>query len=104
MIFLIAVAKALDDADLRIYREITTHEVKVYSYINDLEYTAREREIRRRGRRPNTITVARKARELILKELGNHGWTRDVQNDKEINFGIQGEAKWIGIMLTYNLS
>ena len=104
MIFLIAVAKALEDADLRISREIPTHKVKVYSYVDDFNCTAREKDIRLRGRKPDTITAARKARAIVTEELRNHGWTRDLETDEKINFGIKEEAKWVGITFTHDLS
>ena len=104
MIFLIAVAKVLECADQRITREIPTHRVKIYSYVDDFNCTAREKDTGLRGRRPDAITAARKARAIVSEELGNQGWTRDPEKDEEINFGTQGEAKWVGITFTHDLS
>ena len=57
----------------------------------------------RPGRQPEAITVARKARGIVSEELEKHGWTRDPDKDEEINFGIQEEAKWVGIHFTHDL-
>ena len=73
MIFLIAVAKVLDCVDQRIIREIPTHRVKIYSYVDDFNCTAREKDTRIRGRRPDAITAARKARAIVSEELRNQG-------------------------------
>ena len=39
VLFLLGIAQALDSADTRIAREITTHKVKVYSYVDDFNCT-----------------------------------------------------------------
>ena len=104
MIFLIVLAKALEDADMRIYREIPTYEVKVYSYVDDFNCTAREKATRLKGRRPDAITAASKARTIVSEDLGNHSWIRVTEKDEEIKFRTQGEAMWVGIIFTYDLS
>ena len=95
VLFLIGIAKALESVDIRIEREIPSHRIKVYSYVDDFncttEYIPPAR--LRPGRQPEAITVARKARLIVSKELERHGWSRDPDKDEEINFGIQGEAK-----------
>ena len=55
------------------------------------------------GRQQEAITAARKAREVVPQELEKCAWTRDLDKDEEINFGVQGEAKWIGIHFTHDL-
>lgn len=98
---------SLQAADTRILREIPSHSIKVYSYVDDFNCTARESEDqtrRRRGRRPEAITVARKARSIVSEELEAHGWSRDPDKDEEINFGSEGEAKWVGITFSHNLN
>ena len=106
VLFLIGVAQALERADIRITREITSHKIKVYSYVDDFNCTTKHiPTLRPRpGRQPEAITVARKARSIVAEDLEHHGWTRDPDKDKEINFGVQGEAKWVGIHFTHNLS
>ena len=109
VVFLIAIAKVLEDADTRIAREFPTHLVKTYSYVDDFNCTAREKDTPpgqpgRRGRKPDAITVARKARNIVTKELEANGWSRDPDKDEEINFGVQGEAKWVGIHFTNDLT
>ena len=107
VVFLIAVAKALQGADTRIRREIPTHSVKIYSYVDDFNCTAREPEAptpRRRGRKPDAITAARKARSIVSEELKAHGWSRDPDKDEEINFGSKGTAKWVGITFSHNFN
>ena len=105
VIFLIAIAKVLEDADTQIAREFPSHHVKVYSYVDDFNCTAREKDTpRQRGRKPNSITVARKPRNIVTKELENNGWSRDPDKDEEVNFGVAGEAKWIGITFTHDLN
>ena len=64
----------------------------------------RENDQRHRGRKPDTITTARKARAIVSEELEANGWTRDSDKDKEINFGVTREAKWIGITFTHDLN
>ena len=73
--FLIGVAKVLEDADLRIHREIPSHQVKIYSYVDDFNCTARQNSTAptRRGGQPETITAARKARPIVSEELGKNG-------------------------------
>ena len=67
--------------------------VKIYSYVDDFNCTARESETRRgRGRRPDAITAARKARTFTSEELEKHGRSRDSDKDEEINFRAEGEA------------
>ena len=103
VLFLIGVAKALESADTRIGKEIPSHRIKVYSYVDDFNCTTELLPRQRPGRQLEAITAARKARNIVSEELKNHGWTRDPDKDKEINFGIQGEAKWVGIHFTHNL-
>ena len=55
------------------------------------------------GRQSEAITVARKARLIVSEELERHGWARDPDKNEEINFGVQGEAKWVGIHFTHDL-
>ena len=71
VVFLIAVARALEDADKRIQSEIPTHSVKTYSYsyVDDFNCTARENESRYRGRKPDAIIAARKAQSIVSEEL-----------------------------------
>ena len=57
----------------------------------------------RPGRQPEAITAAKKARTIVSEELKKCGWTRDLDKDEEINFGVQGEAKWVGIHFTHDL-
>ena len=57
----------------------------------------------RRGRKTEAITAARKARIMVSEELEKNGWKRDHEKDEEIDFGIQGEAKWVGISFTHDL-
>ena len=105
VVFLIAVAEALKRADLRITREIPTHTVKLYSYVDDFNCTAIEKDGKRpRGRIPMAITAARKARVIVSDELENLGWTRDPDKDEEVNFGVEGEAKWVGISFTHDFN
>lgn len=104
VVFLIAVAKALEDADKRIQREIPTHSVKTYSYVHDFNCTARENELRHRGRKPEAITATRKARSIVSEELELNGWSRDPEKVEEINFVVTGEAKWVGITFTHDLN
>ena len=77
----------------------------MYSYVDDFNCTTEHipQTRPRPGRQPEAITVARKARTIVSEELERHGWTRDLEKDEEINFGIQGEAKWVGIHFTHNL-
>ena len=105
VLFLIGVAQALENADTRIAKEITTYKVNVYSYVDDFNCTTDHIPTPRPcpGRQPEAITVARKARQIVSEELELHGWTRDPDKDEEINFGIQGEAKWVGIHFTHDL-
>ena len=103
VLFLAGMARALDNADTRIAREITTHRIRVYSYVDDFNCTIEQNSSSRPGRRPEAIIVARKARNIVTEELEKHGWSRDIEKDEKINFGIQGEAKWIGIHFTYDL-
>ena len=106
MVFLIAIAKTLQVADTRILREIPSHSIKIYSYVDDFNCTTRESERapRRRGRRPEAITAARKARSIMSEELEAHGWSRDPDKDEEINFGLGGTAKWVEITFSHNLN
>ena len=103
VLFLIGVAKAFENADTRIVREINSHKVKIYSYVDDFNCTIEQIPTSRPGRRPEAITAARKARYIVSEELENLGWSRDPDKDEEINFGIQGEAKWVGIHFTHDL-
>ena len=73
--------------------------------MDDFNCTARENEeYKKRGRKPNTITAARKARTILSEELEANGWSRDPDKDEEIDFGVTGEAKWVGITFTHDLS
>ena len=103
VLFLIWMAKVLESADTRIAREITSHRIRIYSYVDDFNCTTEQNHDAWPGRRPEAITAARKARNIVSEELGKHGWSRDPEKDEEINFGIQGEAKWIGIHFTHDL-
>ena len=88
-----------------ITREIPSHIVKTYSYVDDFNCTARfKKGLARRRRVIEAITAARKARQVVSQELESNGWTRDPDNDEEINFGLQGEAKWVGVTFTPDLS
>lgn len=49
------------------------------------------------------MTAARKARGIVSEELEKNGWTRDPDKDEEVDFGVQGEAKWVGINFTHDL-
>ena len=105
VVFLIAIAKVLEDTDKRLLREIPSHTITTYSYVDDFNCTEREKEgYRQRGRKPNAITAARKACTILSEELGANGWSRDPDKDEEIDFGVTGEAKWVGITFNYNLS
>ena len=105
VVFLITIAKALEDADIWISWEIPTHLVKTYSYIDDFHCIAREKgTLRHRGRKPDSITVTRKARDIVTEELEANGWSRDPDKNKEINFRVAGEAKWIGVTFTHDLN
>ena len=44
VVFLIAIAKALEDADIQIARDFPTHLVKTYSYVDNFNCTAREKD------------------------------------------------------------
>ena len=105
MLFLIGVAQALENADIKIAREITSHKVKVFSYVDDFNCTTEHVTTPhpRPGRQPEAITVARKARDIVSEELKLHGWSRDPDKDEEINFGTRGEAKWVGIHFIHDL-
>ena len=100
---MIGVARALENADIRIQREITSHKIKVCSYVDDFSCTTEQLPRTRPGRQQEAITAARKAREVVSQELEKCGWTRDPDKDEEINFGVQGKAKWIGIHFTHDL-
>ena len=105
VVFAIAIAKVLEDTDKRLLREIPSHMITTYSYVDDFNCTAREKTgYRQRGRKPNTITATRKARTILSEELGANGWSRDLDKDEEIDFRVTGEAKWVGITFNYNLS
>ena len=103
VLFLIGAAKALESEDTRIAREITSYKIRVYSYVDDFNCTTEQTASHRPGRRPKAITIARKARDIVSEELEKHRWSRDRDKDEEINFGVQGEAKWIGIHFTHDL-
>ena len=103
VLFLVGVAKAFDNADMRIQKEITSHRVNIYSYVDDFNCTTEKLPSRHPGRQPEAITVAKKARAITSEELEKCGWTRDPDKDEEINFGIQGEAKWVGVHFTQDL-
>ena len=38
----------------------------------------------------------------MTKELEANRWSRDPDKDEEVNFGVAGQAKWIGINFSYN--
>ena len=101
--FLIGVAKALESADMRIHKEISSHKIRTYSYVDDFNCTTEALPPTRPGRQPEAITAARKARTIVSEELEKCGWTRDPEKDEEINFRVQGEAKWVGIHFTHDL-
>ena len=63
VLFLIGVAKVFEDADLRIQKEISSHQIKTFSYVDDFNCTARQSPTApaRRGRKTEAITAARKA-------------------------------------------
>ena len=103
VLFLTGVAKALESADLRIQREIASHRIKTYSYVDDFNCTTEQLPPTRPGTQQEAITAARKAREIVSQELETCGWTRDPDKDEEINFGVQGKAKWVGIHFTHDL-
>ena len=104
VLFLIGVAEAFDAADLRVRKEIVTHNVNIYSYVDDFNCTTQLLpKPHGPGRKPNAINIARKARLIVSEELEKHGWTRDPDKDEEINFGVQGKAKWVGIHFTHDL-
>ena len=42
----------------------------------------------RLGQYLEAITVARKVRNIVLKELEKHRWSRNIEKDEEIDFGI----------------
>ena len=96
-------AKALENADTRIAREITSHKIKIYSYVDDFNCTTKQLPRSHPGRQQEDITAAKKARGVVSQELEKCGWTRDPDKDEEINFGAQGEAKWVGIHFTHDL-
>ena len=96
VLFLIGLAKALENADTRIQQEINSHKIKVYSYVDDFNCTTEQLPRTRRGRQQEAITAARKAREVVSQELSKCRWSRDPDKDEEINFGAQGKAKWVG--------
>ena len=78
---------------------------KILSYIDDFNYTARETDRKRsRGRIPLAITASQKARSIVSDELEALGWSRDTDKDEKVNFGVGGEAKWVGITFTHDLS
>ena len=79
--------------------------MKVYSYVDDFNCTTEYRPPThpRPGRQKKAITAARRARGIVAQELEKCGWTRDTDKDEEINFGIQGKAKWVGIHFTHDL-
>ena len=103
VLFLIGAAKALESIDTRIAREITSYKIRVYSYVDDFNCTTEQTASHRPGRHPEAITIARKARNIVSEELEKYGWSRDSDKDEEINFGIQREAKWVGIHFTHDL-
>ena len=78
----------MENADIRIEREILNHKVKVYSYVDDFNCTTEHIPRSRPGRQPEAITSARKARGIVSEELEKLGWTRDPDKDEEINFGV----------------
>ena len=43
------------------------------------------------------ITAAQKARSIVSNELEILGWSRDIDKGEEVNIGVGGEAKWVGI-------
>ena len=104
VLFLIGVAKALESADTRIQEEITSHKIRIYSYVDNFNCTTEQLPQTRPGRQQEAITVAKKARTVVSQELEKHGWTRDPDKDEEINFGVQGEAKWVGIHFMHNFN
>ena len=104
VLFLIGVAKALESADMRIQEEITSHKIRIYSYVDDFNCTTEQLLRTRPGRQQEAITAAKKARTVVSQELEKHGWTRDPDKDEEINFGVQGKAKWVGIHFTHDLN
>ena len=81
VLFLIGVAKVYEDADLRIHREITSHTVQTYSYVDDFHCTARKNPAAptRRGRQPEAITAARKARQIVPR--GGHSRKKKCANE-----------------------
>ena len=85
VVFLIVIAKVLEDADERILRQIPTYTVKTYSYVDDFNCTARENEeYRQRGRKPNAITAARKACSILRKPMGGpETWTKTRKSTSE---------------------
>ena len=102
---MIGVAKAFEDADIRIYRVITSHKVKIYS-VDNFNCSTRQNPMAptRRGRQTEAITAARKARPIVTEELERNGWSKDPDKVEELNFGAQGEAKWVGITFIHDLS
>ena len=73
-------AKALENADSRIEKEIHSHKIKVYSYVDDFNYTT-EYSIPARphsGRQQEAITAARKVRGIVSQELEKCSWSRDL--------------------------
>ena len=46
----------------------------------------------------------RKARSIVSEEIELLGWSRDTDKDEEVDFGLKGEAKWVGITFTHDLS
>ena len=103
VLFLIGVAKALENADTRIVKEITSHKIRIYSYVDDFNCTTEQLPHSHPGRQQEAITATKKAREVVSQELEKGGWTRDSEKDEEINFRVQGEAKWVGIHFTHDL-
>ena len=71
--------------------------------MDDFKCTTEQLQRSHPGRQQEAITAAKKAREVVPQELEKCTWTRDLDKDEEINFGVQGEAKWIGIHFRHDL-
>ena len=69
VLFLIGVARALENVDTRIKREITDHKIRIYSYVDDFNYTTEQLPCSRPGRQQEAITTAKKARKVVSQEL-----------------------------------
>ena len=80
--------KVLQSLDIRIRREIPSHKIQIYSYVDDFNCTMEQLPRQCPGKPPGAITAARKARNIVLEELESHGWTRDPDKDEEINFRV----------------